>query len=200
MAGLYQTMPYWNFGRGVNPTSRGGVPHGLQVGKGSSLYRRIKKPMLLWQHRLMENYSHDSMFNLLFRLPFFPNLTHQVGTRIQRFITGLPTGRGDFARVAVVLESLQLADKFIRVASHRRGEHFHSLDDTVRIDDETSANINAALIVIDAVHLPDFTARIGKHRIRHAAVDHFGQLIFLPHLVDEVAVGADRKNFGIQRL
>ena len=71
-------------------------------------------------------------------LPDFPDLATRSGPGFQGHLARSPARRGRLGPLALShqLESLDLAEGFIDVSSHRRGEDLIPLDHPVRIDDK----------------------------------------------------------------
>ncbi len=129
--------------------------------------------------------------------PCIPDPAHQFGAGFEGVLARLPAGRGGLGALALADEliGLDLAKAFQDIAAHGRGEHFHGLDDTVRIDDEPAPNIHAAVLVIDTISLAHLAPGIGEHGEGHLArCDHFGDFMIDPHLMDEHAVHAHGEN------
>src|SRR6056297_1995978 len=86
--------------------------------------------------------------------PDFPDPADQVGAGFQDRFARAPARRRGFGALAFAdqLESLDLAQGFADVASHRRGEHFIGLHDPIGIDEESTAYVYASLFVMNAVH------------------------------------------------
>jgi len=99
-----------------------------------------------------------------------------------------------------MLEGLDLADEFCRITTDFRGQHFHGANHEIRIDDEATADIHAAGLVINAVEFADLATTIGKHGEGDTPVDHFGKFFRLPDFVDKTAVRAHSKHFDAQGL
>jgi len=112
----------------------------------------------------------------------------------------MPTGWTRFASLALSheLKCLNLPEAFVDTPAHRRGENLGRLDDPIRIDQELTTDIDAGVPVIDSIHLAKIPRTVGHHRERDAAIDHLGQLLFVPDLVDEHAVDADRDDLDTE--
>jgi len=85
-------------------------------------------------------------------------------------------------------------------AAHRRRQHLHRLDHAVGVDDESPAQLDSHVLVVDAVRLADVAGLVREHVERYAALDHFRQLVVVPHLVHEVAVHADGEDLDSEGL
>ena len=134
----------------------------------------------------------DDFFTLLFvHFPNFPDLAGQIGTGGEGSLAGFPSRRGDFAGFHDVLEGFDLADDFLDLAPNFGGEHFHSPDIEIGVNEKASANIYAAFFVVDAVKFADSSALVAEHREGEAAIYHFGEFFLLPNFVREAAVGAN---------
>ena len=134
------------------------------------------------------------------RLPDLPDFSHQIRARFQGWLSRLPSGRRCFTGFAHVLEGFHLTDQFGHVAPNGRGQHFHGLDDPVRIDQETAPDVHPGRIIIDPIQFADLPACIGKHGEGNPSGDHLGEFFLLPDLMDETAVHAARQDLHSQRL
>jgi hypothetical protein len=54
-----------------------------------------------------------------------------------------------------ILESLYRADMFGHIPPDRRLQYLHCLDDSIRIDGETTSDVGPRLFVINAIYSPD---------------------------------------------
>lgn len=142
----------------------------------------------------------DILFHVGF--PNLPDLSHQVWAGFERHFAWFPTGGGGFfaARGAHVLESLNLAHGLGELPPDWRGEHFHSLDHAIWVDDEPAAQFDALVLIPNAVGSSNVASLVGGHVEGDAAFNHFRKLVVVPHLMDKVAVHADRDHFNAQFL
>jgi len=138
--------------------------------------------------------------NVLFGLPDFPNFSDQIRSRFQHGIARVPTGRTNFRTLCLshVLKSLHLADRLIKMSSHRRRKHLHGLDDTVRVDNKSTADVNTGGFIIDTVYFPEMSRPVGDHGEGNASVHHLGEFFFIPDFVGKRTVNACRKYLNAQ--
>lgn len=129
-------------------------------------------------------------------LPFFPDIAYQIRTWLQGLLPRLPSGRSGFRALGFPyqLEGLDLADAFCNVPAYRRGQDLKALNDPVGIDDETAPGLNTAILVIDSIGFADASILVGEHGEGNPSLYHFGKLMIIPHLMDEDAVHAHRKD------
>ena len=122
--------------------------------------------------------------------------------RLEHGIARHPPGRRRLGAAAGAddLVGLDLSDGLGDPAAHRRRQDLHGLDDAVGIDDEPTAQLDPLLLVVDAVGPADVAGLVGEHVERDPAVDHLDELVVVPHLVDEVAVDADREDLATEIL
>ncbi len=99
---------------------------------------------------------------------------------------------------ADMLEGLNLPDAFHHISAYRRGENFKSLDDSIGINDESASCFYAGVFQIDTEDTAYFAATVGKHGEGNSSLNHFGEFMIIPHLVDKNTVHAHGKNFNPQ--
>lgn len=97
-----------------------------------------------------------------------------------------------------MLEGLDLANHFDRVAANGRSEDLHGLNDSIWVYEEPASDVHAGCLVVHTVRTANSPTLIRKHWERNAALYHLGQLVLVPDLVAESAVGADRKHLDAQ--
>jgi hypothetical protein len=127
----------------------------------------------------------------VFDLPLFPDVSGQRETRFQRRFAGLPSRGRDFAGFYDMLEGHKLPEELVDISAHFGSQNFCTANDAVRVDDESSADVNSGAGIVDAVDFADCTTSIREHRERYAAFDDFREFLFLPNFVRESAVRAD---------
>lgn len=84
---------------------------------------------------------------------------------------------------------------FSDISAYRRRHDFISLHNAIRVNYEASAHLDTGIFIINAVEASNIAVLVRKHRIRNAALDHFGQLMIFPHFVDKDAVNTDGQDF-----
>lgn len=99
-----------------------------------------------------------------------------------------------------MLERLDLTDQFGHASPYGRGQHFHGLDDSVGVDQETAPDVHSRRVIIDSIEFADLSAYVGKHGEGNPSGDHFGEFFLLPDLMDETAVHAARQDLHSQGL
>jgi hypothetical protein len=139
---------------------------------------------------------------VLERIPHFPDIADQIGTRFQNFLAGFPAGGTDLGAFfrAHMLVSLNLTDGLAEFSADRGRQHFHGLNNAVRIDDESAAEFDSGVFILDAEQLADIAGAVGGHMERDVFFDHLGQFIVVPNFVHELAVHADRNHFNTEFL
>jgi hypothetical protein len=149
---------------------------------------------------LFQSIGNRSLVECFGCFPDFPDFSDQIRTRCQDLFARFPTrgcGLGALA-FAHELEGLNLPDSLGNASADRRSEHFKSLDDAIGINQESAPHFNAGIFIVDAVYRSHFAAAIGEHGEGNSSLDHFRELIVVPHFVDKVAVHADGENLYTQ--
>ncbi len=93
-----------------------------------------------------------------------------------------------------MLEGLDLTYGFLDISTHRRRHYFHSLYNTIRVDNESPPDVDAGGFIVDTVGTAEMPTGIREHWKWNASFDHLGQLILIPDLMDENGVHRTRKN------
>lgn len=134
--------------------------------------------------------------------PDFPNPAHQIRTGFKRLFSGFPSGRHGLSALgfADVLEGLNLSDAFHHVSADRRGKNFKTLDDAVGVNDESASRFHAGVLQINTEDTADLAAGVGEHGEGNPSLNHPGEFMVVPHLVDKNAVHAHGKNLDAQFL
>ena len=97
-----------------------------------------------------------------------------------------------------MLEGFHLADQFCNIATDFRCHHFHGADIEVRVDQESSTDINAGSFIVYAIDRAYPSTRIREQREWYATFHHLGKFSFLPYLMREPAISADGEDFHTQ--
>jgi hypothetical protein len=92
-----------------------------------------------------------------------------------------------------MLESLDLALQFSKISSYRRSQNFNRLYYSVRVNQETAANIYPRFLIIYIIQHSNFPSPVTEHGIRNTAIDYFAEFTFIPGLVGKGAVNAYRQ-------
>ncbi len=139
---------------------------------------------------------------LLPRFPDFPDFADEVGAGFEGHFARLPFGRGGLGsfRLADELEGVYLAQGFVDISSDGRGHDFVRLHDAVGVDEESSADVDSHVFVVDAVDFAEVPSLVGDHGEGDSAGVHFGELFFVPDFVNELRIDRDREHMDIEFL
>ena len=90
-----------------------------------------------------------------------------------------------------MLESLDLAYGLCKTAADRWREYFHGLDDAVRVNNESTTQLNPKAFVVYPINLANVASSIGNHVKWDAPIDHLRKFMIVPHLVHKDTIYAD---------
>jgi hypothetical protein len=129
-------------------------------------------------------------------------LPTRSGPGLRVSLARFPTSRGGFfsARSTHMLEGLNLPHRLCQAPAHWRCHHFHRLDNTIGVNDESSAQLNALGFIPYSIGASHIASLIRSHVEGDASIDHLAQLMIIPHLVHKVAVYTNGNHLNAQLL
>jgi hypothetical protein len=143
-----------------------------------------------------------SIIESLTDLPLFPDVADQFRRWLKSRFARLPTRGGGFRSLGFAhqLEGVDLPQRFADITTDRRREDLETLDNAVRIDDKPAPGFDTAVLIVDAVNFTNAAVLVRKHGEGHILVDHLGELVVVPHLVNVNAIDTHGEYFRAERL